>query len=278
MRAAQRWLVLAGIAVVWAAYPAAAPPVFTTAFPPEEFAAHRAALLDRIGEGVAVMQGATELPSYQRFRQSNGFFYLTGVEVPRALLLLDGRSRQATLFLAPQNGAMERMEGPVLVPGGEAARLTGIADVRERDDFEQAFRRAVTGRIVYTPMRGESLAAGTPDAVNRHAAATAADRWDGRSSREAVFVERLRASVSGLDVRDLDPILDAVRMIKTPREIAAIRASTTLACRGIAEAMRAARPGLHEHELEAIGTYVFTAGGAQGSAYFALVAAGAHAL
>ena len=279
MRATQPFLVvLAAIALVCAAHPAAAPPVFTTAFPPEEFAARRAALLDRIGESVAVIQGATELPSYQRFRQSNDFFYLTGVEVPRALLLLDGRSKQATLFLAPQNAAMERMEGPVLVPGAEASRLTGIADVREREEFDQAFRRAVAGRVVYTPMRGESLAAGTPDAVNRHAAATTADRWDGRPSREAVFVEKLRGSAAGLDVRDLDPLLDAVRMIKTPREVAAMRASTTLACRGIAEAMRAARAGMHEQDLEAIGTYVFTAGGAQGSAYFALVATGANAL
>jgi Xaa-Pro aminopeptidase len=269
---------LAVLALLPAAQPAAAPPIFTTAFPPEEFAGHRQALLNRIGDAVVVLQGATELPSYQRFRQSNHFFYLTGVEVPRALLLLDGRTGRTTLFLAPRNSAMERMEGPVLVPGDEAARLTGIRDVRERSAFEDMFRRMAAGRVVYTPMRGESLAAGTFDAVGRHAAATASDPWDGRPSREAAFVEKLRAAVNGVEIRDLDPVLDAVRLIKTPREIEAMRASTTLACRGIAEAMRAARPGLHEHELEAIGTYVFTAAGAQGNAYFALAATGANAI
>ena len=260
------------------ARPAASPAVFTTAFPPEEFAAHRDAVLARVGDAVVVLQGAPELPSYQRFRQSNHFFYLTGVEVPRALLLLDGRTRTATLFLPPRNAALERMEGPVLVPGDDAVRLTGIADVRPRDAFEAAFARASAGRVVYTPLRGESLAAGTPDAVGRHAAATAADPWDGRASREAVFVEKLKAAAPGVEIRDLDPVLDRLRMIKTPREIEAMRASTTLSCRAIGEAMRAARPGLRENDLEAIADYTFKSGHAQGIAYFALVATGGNAI
>ena len=67
-------------------------PLFTDALPPEEFAARRARVMDEIGEGVAVLQGATEYPGYVAFRQNNQFLYLTGVEVPRALLLIDGRA------------------------------------------------------------------------------------------------------------------------------------------------------------------------------------------
>jgi Xaa-Pro aminopeptidase len=270
--------VAAGVVALLASRPIAGPPVFTTAFPPEEFAAHRDALFARIGDDVAVLQGATELPSYQRFRQSNHFFYLSGVEVPRALLLVDGKARTTTLFLPPRNAAMERMEGPVLVPGDEAARLTGIADVQPRDAFAEVFTRVARGRVVYTPLRGESLAAGTPDAVGRHAAATVSDRWDGRASRESAFVAALEAAAPDIEVRNLDPVLDAVRMIKTPREIEAMRASTVVACRAIAESMRAARPGLREHDLEAVGDYVFTSSGAQGTAYFALVASGTNAI
>jgi Xaa-Pro aminopeptidase len=273
--------VLAAIAcavALLASRPLAGPPLFTSAFPPEEFAAHREALFARIGDAVAVLQGAAELPGYQRFRQSNHFFYLTGVEVPRALLLLDGKSRSTTLFLPPRNAAMERMEGPVLVPGDEAARATGIAEVRPRDAFAEVFARVARGRVVYTPLRGESLAAGSPDAVTRHAAATRSDPWDGRASREAAFVEKLKAAAPGIEIRSLDPALDALRMIKTPREIEAMRASTAVACRAMAEAMRAARPGMREHDIEAIGNYVFTSAGAQGIAYFALVATGANAI
>ena len=136
-------LVLAMVALV-TLRPSAQAPLFTTAFPPDEFAARRAKVFDAIGDGVAVLQGAAEYPAYVRFRQNNQFFYLTGVEVPRALLLLDGRTKTATLFLAPRNERMERSEGPVLVPDDEAVRLTGIAKVLPRDDFGDALKATAT--------------------------------------------------------------------------------------------------------------------------------------
>src|SRR4051794_27774998 len=163
--------------------PSAQNAVFTSVLPPEEFAAHRAALMEKIGDGIAVLQGAAETGSYLPFRQNNHVFYLTGVEVPRALVLPDGRTKGTALFLPPRNERMERSEGPVLGPGAEAARLTGISDVRALDTFGEAFKAAVgTGRVVYTPSRGESLAAVTPDSAMRSAMAAAADPWDARPS------------------------------------------------------------------------------------------------
>ena len=47
---------------------------------------------------------------------------------------------------------------------------------------------------------------------------------------------------------------------------------------GLMEAMRAARPGMREHEIEAIADWVFKTHGSQGIAYFALVAAGRNAV
>ncbi len=260
------------------AVPVAQRPLFTDAFPPEEFAARRAKVFDAMGDGIAVLQGAAEYPGYVRFRQNNQFFYLTGVEVPRALLLLDGRSRSAALFLPPRNEQLERSEGPLLVPGGEAARLTGIAAVRPRDAFASAFEAAAArGRTVYVPHRAESLHAATPDAAAAHAEATTADPWDGRPSREAQFVQKLRAAAPGIVVKDLDPVLDRLRLIKSPREIALIREATRLSGLAIAEAIRSAQPGMREHHLEAIADYIFKQGGAQGVAYFALAAAGRNA-
>src|SRR5574338_1164602 len=56
---------------------------FTDAFPPEEFAARRAKVMASIGDGVAVLQGTTERRGESPLRQSNQFFYLTGVVEPR---------------------------------------------------------------------------------------------------------------------------------------------------------------------------------------------------
>src|SRR5262249_18000893 len=97
--------------------------VITSAFPPEEFAGRRARLMDQIGpDAIAVIRGSGDTPVYLRFRQNNQFFYLTGVQVPNAMLLLDGRTRQATLFLAPRDERVERMDGAGLYAGDDAAK------------------------------------------------------------------------------------------------------------------------------------------------------------
>jgi Xaa-Pro aminopeptidase len=252
--------------------------LFTAAFPPEEFAARRTRVMTAIGDGVAVLQGATELPSYLAFRQNNHVFYLTGVEVPRAIVLIDGRTRRTTLFLPPRDERMERSEGPILVPGDDAVRLTGIEAVAPRDEFAAALDAlAGDGRAIYTPHRGESLGAFTPSAVARHQRLSSADPWDGRTSREAAFIARIRARAPQVRVEDLDPILDRMRLVKSRREIDAIREATRISSAGILEAMKAARPGLKERDLAAVADYVFRRNGAQGIGYFALVATGKNA-
>ena len=253
-------------------------PLFTTSLPPEEFAARRARVFAAIGDGVAVLEGAAEYPAYVRFRQNNQFYYLTGVEVPRALVLLDGRTKEARLFLAPRNERLERSEGPVLSPGDETARLTGIEHVVARDEFGEAFKAATAGgRTVYAPFRAESLGAATPQAAAMHAQATLNDPWDGRPSRSQQFIERLKAAAPGIEVKDLDPIVDGLRLIKSPREIALVREATRLAGLGIMEGIRSAHAGLREYEVESMADYVFKRGGAMGIAYFALVASGQSA-
>src|SRR5207249_3594571 len=113
-----------------------AQPVFTDVFPPDEFASRRARVMERIGDAVAILQGTTERPGEQPLRQSNQFFYLTGVVEPRAIVVIDGRTKKTTLFLQPFNERREqRMFGPGLHPGDEAARATGIDAVVARGEF-----------------------------------------------------------------------------------------------------------------------------------------------
>jgi Xaa-Pro aminopeptidase len=272
-----RRVVIALVLAAGLAVPVAAQaPLFTNSLPPEEFAARRAKVMEAIGDGVAVLSGAAEYPAYVRFRQNAQFYYLTGVEVPRALLLLDGRTKQATLYVAPRNEWLERSEGPVLVPGDEAARITGIPSVLKRDEFADALK-AVAGRTLFIPHRAESLGAATPHAAAAHAKASTDDPWDGRPSRAEQFITKVKAAAPGSAIQDLDPILDKLRLIKSPREIALVREATRLAGVAIAEAIRSARPGQKENDLEAIADYVFKQGGAQGFAYFALAAAGKNA-
>lgn len=251
----------------------AQPPLFPTSLPKEEFAARRARVLQKIGDGVVVMQGATETSAYEKFRQSNQFYYLTGVETPRAILVIDGRARSTTLFLNPTNEQMERSEGPLLGPGAAAEQLTGIEHVLPRAEFDKV-AADLAGRTVFTTVRGETGLMGTPDRAGAHARARDTDPWDQQASREAWFKTRLAARAPGVKFENVDDILDELRMIKSPREIALLRESSKIAGLTMMEAMRSAEPGMYEYEIEAIGDYIFKKHNAQGPAYFGLVAAG----
>src|SRR5499426_4520291 len=252
-----------------------AQPVFTDIFPPEEFTARRAKVMAQIGNGVAILQGATERPGEQPLRQNNQFFYLTGVIEPRAILVIDGKVKRSALYLYGGAERRGRMFGSAMVPGDAAAAATGIEAVRPRDEFAQevdAFARE--GRVFYTPLRPEVLGSASASDVVASARATKEDPWDGRPSREEVFIEKLRALAPQVNVQNLDPILDAMRAFKSPREIAIIREATRIAGLGIMEAMRDAKPGMHEYELQADAEFVFKKNGALGASYFALIATG----
>jgi Xaa-Pro aminopeptidase len=273
-------LVTLALLVLFAA--PSAQPVFTGGdiFPPDEFASRRARVMERIGDGVAILQGTTERPGEQPLRQNNQFFYLTGVVEPRAIVAIDGRAKKTTLFLEPLNERREqRMFGPGLHPGEEAARSTGLDAVVARNEFAAmigVFGRA--RRMLYTPFRAEVLGEASSSDPVALARATREDPWDGRVSREDAFIANVRRAAPESEVKDLDPILDAMRAIKSPREIAVIREATRITGLAILEAMRDARPGMYEYELQADAEFVFKKHGAYGPSYFALIATGTNSL
>lgn len=256
-----------------------AQPLFTEMTPPAEFAARRARVMEKIGGGVAILQGTTERPGEQPLRQSNQFYYLAGVVEPRAILVIDGGARRSTLFLAAGGERRERMFGSAMLPGAAAAQATGIESVLSRTEFANLLTGfAREGRTIYTPFRPEVLGSASSGDTAALAKATKDDPWDGRPSREEVFTQKLKAQAPEVNVQNLDPILDAMRAFKSPREIATIREATRLAGLGIMEAMRDAKPGMFEYELQADAEFVFKKHGAYGPAYFALIATGKNTL
>ena len=256
-----------------------AQPLFNNIFPPEEFAARRAKLMEQIGDGVAILQGTTERPGEQPLRQSNQFFYLCGVVEPRSILVIDGKAKRSTLFLYSGAERRERMFGSAMYPGDAAAKATGIESVLARDEFPKSLQAFIhEGRTLYTPFRPEVLGNASSSDVVGHARATKEDPWDGRQSREDAFIQKLRGLAPQVNVQNLDPLLDAMRAFKSVREIAIIREATRITGIGIMEAMRDARPGMFEYELQADAEFVFKKYGAQGAAYFALIATGTNTL
>lgn len=250
---------------------APAPALFQTDFPPEELRARRAAVFDRIGPGAcALVQGAGPVRGYEPFRQTNEFYWLCGVESAQAYLWLDGRRRATTLFLPRRDEKAQRSDGPSLSSedGAEAAAVTGVDDVRPLEDLERELGAADVVFAPHSPAEGRT---GSRDVLLRAEAAAERDPWHAQPPRERGFLDRLRP---GRDLRDLSPILDGLRLIKSPRELELLRRAGRLSALAVLEAMRSTRPGVREYHLEAVARYLFRLNGAAGEGYCAIVPSG----
>lgn len=257
-------------------------PIFTQDFPPEEFAARRQALAERIGPGtVALLQGAPSPDGYVRFRQTNEVYYLSGVEVPHLYLLIEGGSGRTTLYLPRRNPVRERSEGRILSAedAEEVIGLTGVHAVFATEYLTEHLARMVNRAPMplYTPHAPAEGAVMSRDLALRVNADRASDPWDGRPSREGHFISLLRHRLPRFEIRDLSPVLDSLRLVKSPREIALIRKSSLLSGLALMEAMRSTEPGVIESELDALARFIYHRNGAREDSYYSLIGSARNA-
>jgi alpha-L-fucosidase 2 len=245
-------------------------------FPPDEFATRWAQVSEAIGPGAhALLQGAPPVRGFEVFRQTNEFYYCCGVEIPGAYLLLSGRDRRAMLFL-PHRPEGRSAEGASLAAEDAdfIRRRTGVHEVFGIETLADHLR-GVT--ILYTPHSPAEGRSGDRFEARRADQRAAEDPWDGRTSREFHLIDLLRTRLPALEVRDLSPVLDSLRAVKSPREVDLLRRAGQLAAKAITEAMRATRPDMAEYQLGAVANYVFLSNGAKGEGYRSIIASGRNA-
>ena len=120
---------------------------YQTDFPPEEFKSRWEGVFEKIGDnGIAIIQGFPQPNGYIMPRQTNAFYYLSGIETPHSYLVLDGRSKQATLYMPPANKKLEKSEGKVLSSndGPLIKKLVGVDQVKSTNDMKNNFPISLT--------------------------------------------------------------------------------------------------------------------------------------
>jgi Xaa-Pro aminopeptidase len=228
------------------------------------FSGRRARFFDAMKEGVAVLFAAPEAAFghdiHYRYRPDPDLLYLTGFREPEAVAVLDADRRTFTLFVRPKDRAKETWEGRRAGPEG-AARDFGadaahpIAELPKR--LPALLRRA---RVLH-------YAFGSHVEGDRTVAALL-----GRFRREARNPKRGPTAV-----HDPTDLLHAMRLVKTPDEIALLQRAATIAVAAHRDAQRLVRPGLFEYQLEAAIDRRFRTMGAAGPAYPTIVASGDNA-
>jgi Xaa-Pro aminopeptidase len=233
--------------------------------PKAEFAARRERYLQQMGKGVAIVPSA---PLTARdidvvpYRQSSDFFYLTGYNEPRSVLLLttEHSEHRTVIFTRTRDKDREIWDGP-------RAGLDGA--------------KALVGADAAFPI--EELASRLPgylsDVQRLHYRLAQDPDFDRQVFRALDAVRgRVRMGVvPPSEIVDISCGLHEMRLFKSAVELESMDRAADISREAHAAAMRVARPGRHEYEVEAEIMRVFRGRGAERPAYGSIVGSGPNA-
>jgi Xaa-Pro aminopeptidase len=223
-----------------------------------------------------ILFSSTRFLTGLRFRQDNDFYYLTGNEDLNAALVVDAESCGAWLFLVTQTPREASRDGWNWLYQEGAAQRWGFEEIRPLDYLQEflARRRRSGTQIVYTRLseRDEMDGGRTDTAI--FTARRMANPWGAQPSEDAWRARMFGERHPYYELRDLSPVLDAMRMIKRPLEIEALRRNGRVSAAAVQAAIEATAPGRFEYELEAEATYTMIGNGADHAAYAAIVGSG----
>ena len=229
------------------------------------FSARRQALLEMLGDGVAIIPTAPEhlrnRDTHYPYRFDSYFWYLTGFPEPEAaLVLVGGKTPRALLFCREKNPEREVWDGFRYGPDGARAAF-GVDEAFPIVELERRLPELIADRAVLWHALGHDAA------------------WDAKiaAALNAVRAQARAGKHAPAQIRDLREPLDRMRLVKDAHELDIMRRAAAIASAGHTRAMRACRPGLAEYALEAELIYEFRRRGANGHSFQPIVAGGAGA-
>ena len=233
----------------------------------EVFARRRRAFMDRIGTNAAVLLAAAPVAVRSNdvdynYRQDNDLLYLTGFPEPEAVcLLLPGRAAgEFILFVRPREREKEVWTG----------RRFGVDGAKETFAANETFEVAKLDEKVIELV------------ADREALYLSFTRRDAFNDRVLGWIRhwrqlRPRSGAGPVAVLDTGEILHEMRLFKSAEELTCMRRAIAISAAAHEAAMRTARDGTYEFEIEALIDGTFRRHGASAPAYPSIVASGVNA-
>lgn len=281
-----RWPETSRVALVVCTLLIAAPtrPAATDQALVEDLRARRARLMERLGADTLFIAWSAPTRVYSRdvdyeYRQDSHLFYLTGIDQEETILVLmpGNRDRKEFLFVRDPNPVREHWTGRALTRE-EAAAASGVETVLLASQFDRFVEAMLAGQS-FGPA-GDTSAFRDAVTAGRAKLALILEPKPGlRAPLPPVyeFANQVRARFFGVAIVDAAPHLAALRQVKTRYEQRLLERSVEISSEAHLSAMRAARPGRWEYEVEAAIEAVYLASGAMSPGYPSIVGSGANA-
>ena len=218
-------------------------------------------------DSVAIITSAREATrsndTQYRYRQDSDFLYLTGFDEPEAIAVIapSRKEHKYTLFVRPRDPEREIWDGRRA--GIEGAKSEYGADAAfPISQFNEKLTELINGATTLYYRIGNGHAELDEAIIGRIRHLRAMGRR-GMSAPAAII--------------DTATIIHEMRLFKSAEEVELMQRAADIASEGHIEAMRQARPGMKEYEIEALVEYVFRKRGASAPAYTSIVGSGANA-
>jgi len=250
-------------------------PVFGGLFDKSEYAARRSKLMKMIPDGIAILFGAQKQVAARPFFQNNNFMYFTGVEIPDAILIIDGMKKKSTLFFTISENTA-RAEGISLNLVRNPEEVTGIEKVYPIEQFSSYLSGlSVQTDIFYTSFKPEELRREYNDRkYNGILQNTTRNEWDGRLTKELRFIKILNERYPHVTVKDCTGSITELRIIKSPAEIEIIRKAGRIGVKAHIELLKSTYVGVPEYELAALYEFICKKEGAECMGYNTIICSG----
>ena len=197
------------------------------------------------------------------FAQHRDIFYLSGVDQEESILVLcpdaPYEHQKEMLFLRETNEHIAIWEGEKLTKE-RAFEVSGIKTVYWLQDFKKILNELMT----YV----DTMYINT----NEHYRASVETE-----TREARFVKWWKEAYPAHSVARSNPILQRIRSVKEPEEIALIQQACNITEKGFRRLLPFVKPGVAEYEIEAELIHEFTRNRSKGFAYTPIIASGNNA-
>jgi Xaa-Pro aminopeptidase len=200
------------------------------------------------------------------------FYYLCGLETHHTYCLISGRERRSTLFIPEGSATGESPEDALGIENEEMLRKTWLLDeVKPVSAMRNQLATVTTLYVPHTALEGLGATSFQGNGCERK---RFEHEWDRSEPRAQRLMRLLHEAVPGIVFKDLCPILNDMRLIKSPAEIEVLRQAGELSALALAEAMKATRPGSTETQLQALAEYIFRHYGHSDPAYEVIAASG----
>ena len=200
--------------------------------------------------------------THYRYRQDSDFYYLTGFDEPEAIAVVTpSKEQKYTLFVRPRDPEREIWDGRRAGVEGAKAEY-GADEAFPISEFEEKIGDYLNGatNLYYRICNGN---ADLDETIINQIKRLRTLARKGMRPPEAII--------------DTGTIIHEMRLFKSPEEIEMMQRAADISAEAHREAMKSARPGMKEYEIEALIEYIFRKSGANAPAYTTIVGGGANA-